>query len=222
LTSNKAFSKKFATFAEWLSQAPDSPYKERIVQAHSKDPRKTLQECRGHPREGGQSLSKPKSTRAWKLPLDRLSEGQARMRSLSRKVYSKMKNEGLSLESAASKVGITPRAVLNNLNGFVKKYGRWMPKANYKNSADMLINSQGQRSFITVGDFRSASVIGQYHNAVRRFYETGDVRLLSPFVGRDVKDASGMSWKLETDSRTLYEIRERQEDEEFYDIYRER
>jgi hypothetical protein len=112
--------------------------------------------------------------------------------------------------------------VLNNLNGFIKKYGRWMPKPNYKNSADMIINSQGQRSFITVGDFRNASVIGQYHNAVRRFYETGDASILAPFVGREVKDASSRSWTLETDSRTLYEIRERQEDEEFYDIYRER
>jgi hypothetical protein len=52
---------------------------------------------------------------------------------------------------------------------------------------------------ITVRSSAAASRIGEYHNAVRRFIETGDDSRLKAYAGKYVADTSGKRYPFLTD-----------------------
>lgn len=63
-----------------------------------------------------------------------------------------------------------------------------------------------------------ASEIGRYHNAIKRFIDTGDPDHLDEFDGKRVRDVSGRSYTFETDPNELYRYAGKDEPQ-FHEIY---
>jgi hypothetical protein len=89
--------------------------------------------------------------------------------------------------------------------GFIEKAGRrWRVRQDLPRR--MLIFSNGRSLAITVADFQSASRVGRYMAAVRRFLETNDRSVLEPFIGQSVRDATGKEHPFETRPNVLYRL----------------
>jgi hypothetical protein len=156
------------------------------------------------------------SRRSWDLLTPSLKE--TRKRSLS--VLSMMRR-GSTLAAAASEVGIDPRTVSRHLGAaLVKRESRYHAKPTDRISRSMVVYSKGKQADITVADSRTASIIGQYFNAVRKFLNTGDKTALEAFKDATVIDIGGTTHLLETNVRRLKKIESAKEDREFFEIYK--
>ena len=125
-----------------------------------------------------------------------------------------------SFRKAAWKIHVTPELFRNE--AFDKKLihhdgKHWQVVSGYPKKVMMF--SDGHALFIEVPDFRTASRIGQYMNAVRQFLNPPqNFRPLRKFVGKSVKDTKGRSYVFETDKNILYRIaRTHSEPIDFYD-----
>ena len=83
----------------------------------------------------------------------------------------------------------------------------------------MPLYSRGRSITIVVGDFETASQVGQYMSAVRQFTRTNDPGYLKPFVGRSVRDVKNKRRPFETNPNTLYQLTSVGEDV-FEQVYR--
>jgi hypothetical protein len=89
--------------------------------------------------------------------------------------------------------------------GLIEKAGRrWQTRWDLPRR--MLIFSAGKSLAITVGDFASASSVGRYMAAVRRFLETNNRSVLTPFVGQSVRDVAGEEHSFEVRLNVLYRL----------------
>lgn len=215
------FGKNFDTYTEWLiSQTTESDYKNRITRMHNLHPEATLSQLRGHAKTIEKMLSEkhvlPVEKRSWKT----LSPREKLSREKSLEVLSDMRRNHKSLTKASRDKGISIKSVLDNIRAFKKVGNRWIPKAYDRISRVMAINEDGRIVSIEIKDSRTASKIGRYHNAVKKYLETGDDSELKKFEGMKIKDAQGNTHTLETDTKAIDEIAEGIEEPEFYDIYK--
>ncbi|MBI4177125.1 MAG: hypothetical protein HY516_02055 [Candidatus Aenigmarchaeota archaeon] len=142
------------------------------------------------------------------------------LRILSLKVLTEMRS-GKSLTKSSKEYGLDKETAKIHLGSAIRKAKnrRWVSRKTDRIQRGMVINERGLSIEIIVTNSKDASLIGQYHSAVRRYLETGDKSILKKFKRRVIKDAKGKRHKLETSPKTLFEIAEAREDEEFYDIY---
>jgi hypothetical protein len=134
-------------------------------------------------------------------------------------VLAKMR-QGSPLAVAAKEIGIDPRTVTRHLGNVLgKRNGKYRAKPTDKISRSMVINSRGRQAVIAVGDSKTASIIGQYHNAVRQYLNTGDKSALKNFENVAVVDSAGVGHRLETDLRRIKAIESAKEEPEFFEIY---
>ena len=102
-----------------------------------------------------------------------------------------MRRDGLSLSRAAHDAGTTPNVVRKYAGEAIVRDKRGRESAT---RSDKLLR---QMQFLTadgvialdVKDSRTASRVGAYWSAVRRYIETGDAQLLRQFRGRNVRMA---------------------------------
>jgi hypothetical protein len=214
------FSDRYSTYEEWISNFKGSEsYKNRIIRLHSKYPKASLSQLRGHPKAKekivvSQIKPEPIYKRSWSSITKR--ELNQRMRSLE--VLSKVRN-GEPLSRASKELHTKPETVIKHTNSFVKVKGKWIAKSQDRISRDMSIYENGKQYWIEVRDSRTASRIGRYNSAVNEFLTTGNKDILKQFK-KPFKDAMGKLHYFETDPDKLYEIAERQEEPEFYEIYK--
>ena len=218
----KMFSKEFQTFEEWLvSNLQNTDYKRRILRLHTQHPNASLAQLRGHAKTGERPIhtleALEKSKRSWFT----LNPNEKLTRDKSLKVLSDVRRNKKSLTQAAKEKGISLKTVIHNTGAFKKQGNRWIAKAYNRIPRVLKINENGKTISIEVKDSRTASLIGRYHNAVKRFLETGDDSELHKFKGKMVKDSQGRKHSLETESDALEQINEGIEEPEFYDIYSE-
>lgn len=216
----KPFSKEFKTFEEWQKQAKFTHYTTEIERLHAIYPQASLNQLRRHPAGKEKPLGLLTKRATYKRPLSALSQVEKFKREKSLKVLSAMRKEKLSLSKASKISGISPKTVIRSTNALKSVNGKWRVKAFDRIPRVMAINEDGRETWIAISDSRTASIIGKYHNAVKKFYETGDTTFLKPFEGKAIKDADGNTHILETDPDRLYAIAEGREDEEFYSIYK--
>lgn len=214
------FSKIYSTFNEWLiNNIAYTGYTHRIERLHNIYPDATLSQLRGHASKAEKTLSKKQaqqiSKRSWKV----LSPHEKGTREKSLDVLREVRRGKKSLSTASKEQGISVKSVLKNTNAFKKTGNRWTPKSYDRISRVMKINENGKCISIEVNDSRTASLIGRYHNAVKKYLDTGDTSGLEKFKGKTVKDANGNLHVFETDTEALDEIHEGIEEPEFYDIY---
>jgi hypothetical protein len=154
-----------------------------------------------------------------KVKWNNLKPSQKRLRVLSLNVLTDMRN-GKSLTSASKEFGLDKEIVKQHIkSAIIKKRERWVAKKIDRIERCLVINEKGKSRGIIVTNSKDASLIGEYHNAVKKFLETGDKSLLKKFKRRIIKDSKGKKHKLETNPDKLYEISEAREDEEFFEIY---
>jgi len=159
-----------------------------------------------------------------KIPLYRrrwanLSPKQKLLREKSLSVLSEARRSKQSLSRLAKKHDVSSRTVLNNTNAFRKKQRRWNAKRFDKVPRVMKINENGKEVSIQINDSRTAALIGRYHNAVKKFLNTGDKKSLKKFKNKKIKDIDGNFHSFETNLDSLIEINEKIEEPEFYELY---
>lgn len=107
-----------------------------------------------------------------------------------------MRRDGHSLIRAAREAGTTPRTVRRYADGALERSSRGRFKARPGDRLLRVMNVLSTDGHVTavVRGARSASLVAEHANTVKRYLETGDTTLLDPFVGKRV---AGLT--LETD-----------------------
>jgi hypothetical protein len=185
---------------------------------HSKYPDASLSQLRGHPKAREKVVSQIKPEPIYKRSWSSLTNRELNRRMKSLEVLSKVRN-GQSLSRASRQLHTNPETVIKNTNAFIKVKGKWIAKFQDRISRVMSIYENGKQQWIEVRDSRIASRIGKYNSAVNEFLKTGNKDILKQFK-KPFKDAKGKLHYFETDPDKLYEIAERQEEPEFYEIYK--
>jgi hypothetical protein len=128
---------------------------------------------------------------------------------------------GDSLHDAAAAAHVAPERLRNYFaqSGFARKErGRWVFDRD-QIVRRMLLYSDGRARIIQVRGSESASLIGRYMNAVKRFLRTNDATNLDPFRDDIVTDIRRRKHRLETRPNVLYAI-DGQGPEPFEQVYR--
>ena len=155
-----------------------------------------------------------------KRPWRKLSPRQKLLREKSLAVISELRNSKTkTLPQAASDNDISVKNVIKHTNGFKNVNGKLVVKRWDRIKRVMRINTGGKEKSVEVGDSRTASVVGRYHNAVKQFLNTGNKTKLSKFRNKKVKDSKGKLHKLETNPDEIIKINQRIEEPEFYEVY---
>jgi hypothetical protein len=84
----------------------------------------------------------------------------------------------------------------------------------------MIIYERGRKIIVEVADSRIASLIGEYHNRVKQFLDTGKSSFLRDNPKKRFKDSKRRTHTLETRPKVILEIKAREPMPEFRDIYR--
>lgn len=110
--------------------------------------------------------------------------------------------------SAAAKAGkIAPERLRKFAveQGIIEKDGRlWQVKAEIPRQVQVYSNAQ--RLTIIVPNFEAASRVNAFNSAVKQFLHTNKIAVLTPFVGRSVKDVTGKDHPFETGPNVLYRL----------------
>lgn len=210
--SRPRFSKDYRTYGEWLKAMPrTSKYSREIIRKHHYFPDKSLNNLRNL-RIGDYDLSKA----GWKA----LSSQEKRDRKLSFEVVRAMR-KGATLTQATEKVGVDKQFALKHLGTHLQKSGgRWHVAKKDNIQSEMLIYSRenGVESII-VTNSRDRSRIGKYFWAVDKALNKSDSSALVKFKDAKIVDANGKEHHFETNLERLYEIKEAQEEPEFFEVY---
>jgi hypothetical protein len=83
----------------------------------------------------------------------------------------------------------------------------------------MIIYEKGRKIIVEVTDSRIASLIGEYHNRVKQFLDTGRSSFLRDIPKKRFKDSEGRTHTLETRPKVILEIKAREPTPEFRIIY---
>ena len=104
-----------------------------------------------------------------------------------------MRTEGVSLTRAAREEGISPTTVLRNAGSALRK----TPRGTYKARASdrmlrvLVLPTPEGLAEIATRDSRSATIVGEYWNAVNHYLESGDDSELARLRDVTVIDAEG-------------------------------
>lgn len=161
-------------------------------------------EARGHPRAGEPSrqetASDAKARKKLESAIGRLRAGQ-------------------SLTASARAAGVSTERLRRfvTLNEIAKRQGRvWVAEPTRQWRMPIIVGSDTRA--IIVPYKTDASEIGRYHNAIKRFVDTGDPDHLGEFSGKRIRDVSGRSYAFETDPNELYRYAAK-DDPNFLEIY---
>jgi hypothetical protein len=103
---------------------------------------------------------------------------------------SEMRNEKVSLRVAARRHGTTPETVRRYAgNSMVREGRRYVPTLADRSYQRMSVLSSEGVVDIDVRGSRARSAVGRHWNSIQRFAATGDVGVLTPFVGKRVGGA---------------------------------
>jgi len=159
----------------------------------------------------------------YRRPWRKLTPRQKMLREKSLAVISELRNSKTkTLPQAANDNGITVKNVIKHTNGFKKVNGKLVVKRWDRITRVMRVNTDGREKSVEIRDSRTASVVGQYHNAVKQFLNTGDKTKLSKFRNKKIKDSKGKLHRLETNPDEIIKINQRIEEPEFYEVYNTR
>jgi hypothetical protein len=128
----------------------------------------------------------------------------------------------ISLHKAAQEAGTKPTTVRRNTNAFRKIKNRWKAKPSDRITRTMLTYENGRTAIIEIPDSKIASQIGQYHNIVKEFLNTGKSSILKKLPKKKFRDIEGNIHTLETRPKAIFRIKSRETKPEFFQIYRQR
>lgn len=177
-------------------------YKRRLERGLKKG--LSLSQARGHPKAGEVPASSPQA----KPRSDKKIEAAIRLM-----------QTGMTMSDAARAEHVSPKRLSQfiHAHGIAKWRGRkWIMKDSRPRRVPHIKGSSA--TTVTVPDFANASRAGQYHNAVGRFVNTGDLSFIEPFEGDGLIDTKGRSHPFETDPNNLFRYAMKDEPP-FHEIY---
>ncbi len=119
-------------------------------------------------------------------------------------VVSLMRREGQSLTTAARDVGIRPQTVRRYAHEALTHVGtQWKAKPRDRLERVMLFYDDKGTVLVTVRSSTTASRVGEYHNAVKEYLETGDFSKLRAFEGKFIIDAQGRRHPFVADPKVI-------------------
>ena len=148
-----------------------------------------------------------------------LTPKQKALREKSLAVLVEAKRTRKSASKIAKEHEISFGTVQTHTNAFKKIGSKWVPKRFDKIPRSMLISENGKLQSVIVSDSRHARTIGRYHNAVKQYLNTGNVKPLKKFSKKQIRDSSGRLHSFETDPKLVLEINEKIEEIEFFRVY---
>lgn len=155
-----------------------------------------------------------------RIDLDKMTSKQIAKYEDSLDVLNKIRH-GQSLRQASKQVGISAQTVRRYVGSTLELQNhKWTAKQSDRLLRKLVIYKKGNQVWVTVRGIRQARIVAQYHSAIGRLSK--DESALQPFKKIKIKDAKGKFHRLETDSKNIFAILERQEDAEFYSIYARR
>jgi len=121
------------------------------------------------------------------------------------RIVTTMRTEGLSLTRAATEEGVSPATVLRHAKTALRKTanGRYKARKSDRLLRVLVIPTPDGLAEIATRDSRSATIVGEYWNAVHQHLETGDETELARFAGVTITDAQGNAVPLLTDTDEL-------------------
>ncbi len=163
---------------------------------------------------------KTKPAKAWQTQLPGVHNRPAYRRATEALSY--MRAEGLSLSKAASKARASPDAVLRYAGSALKRdsKGRWAPKPLDHLYRSMAFYTPEGLVYVEPANSKEARKLAEYMNAVKRYMETGDDRMLRKFRGKMLRLRNKTYIPLLTDQEALKRLAEAGE-LSFEDIYEE-
>lgn len=150
---------------------------------------------------------------------DDLTPKQKALREKSLAVLVEAKRTRKSASKIARDHDISFGTVQTHTNAFKKVGSKWIPKKFDKIPRSMLISENGKLQSIIVSDSRHARTIGRYHNAVKQYLNTGNIKPLRKFSKKQIRDHTGKLHSFETDPKLVLEITEKIEEIEFFRVY---
>jgi len=156
----------------------------------------------------------------WKRSTTQLTPMQRRVRAKSLEALWLVRRERLALQEAAERVGLEPNVIRRNTNAFCRIHGRWRAKAFDHIPRSLVIYEKERKVIVEVTDSRIASLIGEYHNRVKQFLDSGKSSFLKELPRRRFKDSKGRTHTLETNPKAVFAIKQREPTPEFFEIYR--
>ena len=210
----KRFSSRFKSFNAWKKAMPrTSVYAKTIVKRHKSNTKATLSELRNFrvvslDKIGWDSLdSESKVHRLMALEVKRkMLEGKSLKFSI----------ENISKDNFKRDFGIIKRHLGKSL---FKRKNRWKVKVFDTIQRGMHHYENGRIISVVVKNSRDASLIGQHQSAIKEALLSGDDSALKKFKKLTFKDVKGKKHRFETDLSKLFEIEERKETPEEYEIY---
>jgi|SRR5581483_2138744 len=148
-----------------------------------------------------------------------LSPKQKATQRIALEVLSEVRQTGKSLSKTSKEKQISASTVIRYTNAFRKRDSRWIATKSDKIPRSMIIYKNGKERSIEVSNSRYASIIGEYHNAVKEYLNNGKLDALNQFKKRKVEDIDGKYHRFETRPDKLKAILEAIEEPEFYEIY---
>lgn len=147
-----------------------------------------MAKCKGKP---GAERGKRKPRQATPLKLAR--------------VVTTMRAEGISLSRAAREERVSPATVLRHAKSALRKTssGTYKARASDRLLRLLVIPAPEGLMEIATRDSRSATIVGEYWNAVNHYLETGGEGELARFRGVSIIDAQGNAAPLLTDTAEL-------------------
>jgi hypothetical protein len=116
-------------------------------------------------------------------------------------VLSTMRADGFSLRKASREYGISSQTVRRHAGSALRKTSRGTYKARASDTMLRVLALPTPDGLAEIGirDSRSATIAGEYWNAVQTFLQTGDDADLRRFRGQAIIDAEGKIMPLLTD-----------------------
>ncbi len=156
----------------------------------------------------------------WRRTWTQLSPMQRQIRERSLEALSLVRRERLSLWKASREVGSNPETIRRNTNAFRKVGRRWRGKPFDRIARVMVVYEKGRKRTVEIENSRTASLIGEYHNRVKQFLDTGKSSFLREVSKERFKDITGQTHTLETRPKSVLAIKQREPTPEFFEIYR--
>lgn len=156
----------------------------------------------------------------WRRSWKQLSPQQRRIREKSLEALSLVRRERLGPREAATRVGVDPETIRRNTNAFRRVHGRWRVKAFDGIPRAMVVYEKGRTIIVEIASSKTASLIGEYHNRVKQFLDTGKSSFLREIPRKRFKDSKGRTHNLETNPKAVFAIKQREPTPEFFEIYR--
>ncbi|NPE31267.1 hypothetical protein HNV12_25590, partial [Methanococcoides sp. SA1] len=199
-------------YGDWLKAQPrTSEYAKRVIRFHERFPTLSLNDLR-NTRLKNHNLS----TASW----NGLNSQQKRDRTLSLEILRKVR-KGVPLSKAIEQTGANKKTIISNLGKYLSKSkGKWKVTASDRIESELMFydRDKGVISIVTIRS-KDRSLIAEYFNVINKALKFGNTKFLKKFENAIIIDAEGKEHYFITDLERLYEIKDAQEEPEFFELY---